>query len=107
MIQRTHDAGAQNERTSLAWTRTGLALLVASLLAGRFAAARLGPVAVVAGAIAAGTVVAVLYLARRRYRVGHAALHGGAPLPDGRLPALVTIVVTLLAVLELGYAVAR
>lgn len=107
MIERTHDPGAQNERTSLAWTRTGLALLVASLLAGRFAAARLGPVAVVAGAIAAGTVVAVLYLARRRYRVGHTALHAGAALPDGRLPALVTMVVILLAVLELGYAVAR
>lgn len=105
MINRTFDAGAQNERTALAWTRTSLALLVGVILATRLAAEPLGVAAVVFGALMAPLAVLVLVMARRRYQHAHHALHTDDALPDGRLPALVALVAALLAVLEIAYAV--
>ncbi|PSL02518.1 uncharacterized membrane protein YidH (DUF202 family) [Haloactinopolyspora alba] len=105
MIERTFDSGAQNERTALAWTRTALALLLAAVLATRLAAEPLGVLAVAFGAVTAPLAVLVLLMARRRYRRAHDALHGERALPDGRLPALVTLITGLLAVLEIVYAV--
>ncbi|SDT64029.1 DUF202 domain-containing protein [Jiangella sp. DSM 45060] len=104
MAERTYDHGAQNERTALAWTRTALALLVGVVLATRLAAEPLGPAAVVFGLVVAPVAVAVLLLARRRYRRSHEALHADRALPDGKLPALVALVTLLLAVLEIAYA---
>ncbi len=106
MIGRTFDPGAQNERTSLAWTRTGLAVLMAAVLAARLTAGRLGGLAVVVGALAVPAGLAVLVLAVRRYQAAHRALHGGGPLPDGRLPALIAAAVLLVGVLEVAYALA-
>lgn len=106
MPERTYDHGAQNERTALAWTRTALALLIGVVLAARLAAGPLGPAAVVFGLVVAPVAVAVLLLARQRYRRSHEALHADGALPDGRLPALVALVVLLLAVLEVAYALA-
>lgn len=103
MTDRVPDAGAQNERTSLAWSRTGLALLAAAAVAGRFTAGPLGAAGVVVAAAAAVASVWVLVVARRRYRAAHAALHGRLALPDGRLPAMVSAVVVLLGVVELAY----
>ncbi|NED95923.1 DUF202 domain-containing protein [Phytoactinopolyspora alkaliphila] len=101
---RAFDDGAQNERTSLAWTRTGLALLLAVVLASRLTAEPLGLGALVFGVVAAPAAVAVLVLAHRRYRVAHRSLHEGRALPDGRLPALATAVTLLLAFVEVVYA---
>lgn len=94
----TDHRGAQAERTSLAWTRTGLALLVAVLIAMRLSAERLGVLAVIlasAGSIAA---VGALALAQRRYRNARAVAN------DARLPALVAAVTFVLAAMEIGYA---
>ena len=106
MNDRTHDPGAQNERTSLAWTRTGLAVLVAVLLATRLAADRLGAIVVAFAVITVPAAVVILLAAGRRYRHSHRALHEGRVLPDGRLPGMVALVVVLLALIELGYALA-
>lgn len=106
MEARTHDHGAQNERTALAWTRTALALLVGVVLATRLAAEPLGPAAVVFGLLVAPVALLILVLARRRYRLSHEALHAERVLPDGKLPALVALVALLLAVLEIAYALA-
>lgn len=105
MLDQTFDPGAQNERTALAWTRTGLALLVGVVLATRLAAGPLGVVAVVFGVVVAPLAVTVLVLARRRYHRAHNALHGRHALPDGRLAGLVTVVTLALALLEVAYAI--
>jgi putative membrane protein len=104
VTDRTFDPGAQNERTSLAWTRTGLAVLVAAVLATRLTVGHLGGLALVAGALAVPAGLAVLVLAVRRYQAAHRALHDGSPLPDGRLPALVSAAVLLVGALEVAYA---
>lgn len=104
---RTFDDGAQNERTALAWTRTSLSLLVGVVLAARLTAGTLGVAAVVFGIVVVPLALAMLVWAGRRYRLAHDALHAAEALPDGRLPALVTLVTLLLALLEIAYAVAR
>ncbi|HEU0041223.1 MAG TPA: DUF202 domain-containing protein [Jiangellaceae bacterium] len=101
-----YDVGAQNERTSLAWTRTGLALLVGVVLAVRLTADRLGNVAALFASAMVPAAVGVLVMATRRYRAAHAALHAGRALPSGRLPALVAAVTCLLGLLEITYALA-
>lgn len=103
-MEQTFDSGAQNERTSLAWTRTALALLVGVVLATRLAAEPMGAVAVAFGAVVAPVAGVILVMARRRYKRAHVALHHEASLPDGRLPAMVAVVTALLAVLEVAYA---
>lgn len=92
-------SGAQAERTSLAWTRTGLALLVAVLIAVRLSAGRLGAVAIILAGAGGVAAVLALTLARRRYHKAHAAAN------DARLPALVAGVTFLLAAMEVGYAI--
>lgn len=70
------DVGLQPERTSLAWVRTGLALVVVSLLLGRLATGS-GVAALAvsfAGLVLAATSVA---LAARGHDRRTAALHGG------------------------------
>jgi len=95
---RVWSAGAQPERTALAWSRTALActallgLLVRQLLPDH-------PVAAIGlAATAVPVVVAVALAARARYRAGHHALHRGGALPDGRLAAGCVLLTTLVAV---------
>jgi uncharacterized membrane protein YidH (DUF202 family) len=95
--------GVANERTALAWMRTALALLGATLLATRVVAGRLGLLAAAFAVIALPVAVVVLVDAGRRYRAARAALGTTAGLPDGRLPAGVTVVSLVLAVTELGW----
>jgi putative membrane protein len=80
------DEGLQNERTSLAWTRSilscfGCALLLASLA---FAALALA--------------LAAVQVSARRYRKAASALSAGEPLPDGTLPAIIVALVLLIGV---------
>lgn len=106
-MQTPYDPGLQNERTSLAWTRTGLALLVAVLLASRITLGELGVVTIIFTIFTLPLAVGVLVSAGRRYRIAHRALESAAPLPDARLPVAVTLLVLSLAAIELIYLFAR
>jgi hypothetical protein len=115
------DAGVQNERTALAWQRTGLALFGATLVAGRLGLARWPVLTVVALTPALALSVALMYLSGRRYRQAHAAGAGagagpggagpggagrggagpGGAGPGGRLPFVTAAAVTLLGLAAL------
>lgn len=64
--RRVYDVGLQPERTALAWRRTALSLLIASVGAARVLGAQLGPVAVVLGVVGVVWAVVVHHLAGRR-----------------------------------------
>ena len=103
----TGDPGRAQERTVLAWRRTGLALLVGALTIGRLAVEHLGPVVVVPAALTAAAALWVVGLGARARRP--AAAPGAAPerppafavLRDGRLPAVVAATLGALALGEL------
>ena len=106
-METPYDPGLQNERTSLAWTRTGLALLMAVLLASRITIGQLGVVTVIFTIFTLPLAVNVLVSAGRRYRISRRALESATPLPDARLPVAVTVLVLSLAAIELIYLYAR
>lgn len=87
-----------NERTFLAWIRTGLALLAACILLDQFAS-RIGPHAIVvpvAGGL--GWTAAVLCgLAHARWKANESAMRHGQPLPASRAIPLLAIVLLLAA----------
>lgn len=82
------DPGLQNERTSLAWVRTGLGLAACALLAGRLAIVRGQPWAVGAALAAALLAVGVLGWSHDRYRRAQRRLEQRRAV-DFVLPALV------------------
>jgi uncharacterized membrane protein YidH (DUF202 family) len=94
------DPGMQQERTTLAWRRTGLSLLIGSLTIGRLTLDTLGLVMVVATVVTAALAVWVILTALRSRRM--AREHPGEPifsvLHDGRLPVATTLIVAVLAV---------
>lgn len=99
------DAGVQNERTALAWQRTGLALFGATVVAGRFGM-RHWPVAT-ALALAPTLLLsaAMMRLAGVRYRRTRAATLD-EERPSGRLPFAASAAVTLLGVAALAAVLA-
>ena len=103
------DPAAPQERTSLAWRRTGLALLVGSLTIGRLTLDTLGPAVVVPTVFGAALAGWVLIASLRTRRLARA--HPGDPtfsvLADGRLPAVVAALVGALALGELLAALVR
>lgn len=103
------DPGMQQERTTLAWRRTGLSLLVGSLTIGRLTFDTVGLVVVLATAITAALAVWVIVTALRSRRM--AREHPGEPifsvLHDGRLPAASALVLTVLAVVIATSAAVR
>ena len=96
------DAGVQNERTALAWQRTGLALFGATLLAGRLGARHWPVATVVALAPTLLLSVAMMRLAGQRYRRAQAAQHDQRLGPGGRLPFTAAAAVTLLGLAALS-----
>jgi hypothetical protein len=87
------DPGRQPERTRLSWRRTVLAATVVALLAGRLAADRSTPAAILAlAAVAAGWLV-ILAIAGRRVT----ALAAAEPVPA-------RWAVPLIALTSVGYA---
>jgi len=102
------DAGVQNERTALAWQRTGLALFGATIVAGRLGM-RDWPVAtVLALAPALLLSVVMMRLAGRRYRHARAAASDDQRRgPGGRLPFTAAAAVTLLGLASLVAVLAR
>ena len=101
------DPGLQQERTALAWRRTGLALVVGALTIGRLTMDTLGTSVVVPAAAAlvlAAWVVSVT-LRGRRYALAHPdEPHFDRILRDGRVPAVVALVTVALALGELTAA---
>src|SRR5699024_600037 len=99
------DEGLQGERTALSWRRTGLALLVRSLVLGRLTLERSGPVVVVVIGIAA---VVVLWPMVDAFRHGRMALVSPCCerfsylRRDGGLPAAMTLTAVMLAAVELA-----
>ncbi len=104
---RASDPAAPQERTALAWRRTGLALLVGALTIGRLTLDSLGPVVVLPTVVAATLAGWVLVEALRARRL--ARPHPDQPhfsvLADGRLPGVVAGLVAGLALGELLAAV--
>ena len=93
--------GVQNERTSLAWVRTALGLVVCALLAARLAVVRGEGWAVGAALAAAVLAVGVLGWAHDRYRRAARRLRERRAV-DFAVPALVlTLAVTAIGALAL------
>jgi putative membrane protein len=91
--------GVQNERTSLAWVRTALGLVVCALFAGRLAIVRDEGWAVGAALAAALLAVGVLGWSHDRYRRAARRLRAEQPV-DFAVPALVlTLAVVTVGVL--------
>jgi putative membrane protein len=102
----TWDAGVQNERTALAWQRTGLALFGGTVVAARLGLRHWPVATVVALAPTLLLSVAMLQMASRRYRLARAALHERRPGPGGRLPFAAAAAVTLLGLAALAAVLA-
>ncbi|MBM6400176.1 DUF202 domain-containing protein [Phycicoccus sonneratiae] len=102
------DPGAQQERTTLAWRRTGLALVVAAFTVGRLALPTLGPSVALPTVLVAALATYVVADTLRQRRIGVA--HPDDPrfwvLRDGRVVAAVAVVVMAIGVGELALAVA-
>lgn len=103
------DPGMQQERTTLAWRRTGLALLVGSLTIGRLTLETLGAAVVIPTAMTAVLALWIVAVALRERRL--ARDHPGEPifsvLAGGQLPAATALTVGLLAAAVATSAVVR
>lgn len=99
-VGRPPRAGLQNERTALAWNRTGLALLGLAAVVIRLRLEVPGVLAIITVMVCALLATAVLVAGIRRYRVAHAHPAGRARI-DARVPTAVVALIVVLAVVEL------
>ncbi len=99
------DPGLQAERTGLAWQRTMLSGLTASLLAARFVASLSVVLAVAVGVAALLGTAALGAIAILRFRATHEALHAERPVGDGRAPLLIATLTVLTGIGALLYVV--
>jgi uncharacterized membrane protein YidH (DUF202 family) len=100
------DAGVQNERTALAWQRTGLALFGATIVAGRLGMRHWPAVTVLALSPALLLSLVLMRLSGLRYRRAQAALHDQRQGPGGRLPFAAAAAVTMLGLAALAAVLA-
>ena len=90
------DEGLQNERTSLAWTRSILSCFGCALLLARLAANTSWILGASLAFAALALALAAVQVSARRYRKAASALSAGQPLPDGTLPAIIVALVLLI-----------
>lgn len=104
-------AGLQLERTALAWRRTVLALLVASLAGVRVLFGTFGYAAIAVGGVGLALALLLRGMAGRRVRAAWWRLSESGEydtrLPDGLPLALCTVVVLAVGLFALVYAVAE
>lgn len=104
MSSTSGDDGLQQERTTLAWRRTGLALVVAAVVIGRLSMAQLGAAAVLLASFAVAGAAWIAIATLRRGRLSSASRVDSAfdsVLKDGQAPAALAAVTCLLALVEL------
>lgn len=104
------DPGLQQERTRLAWRRTGLALVVGALTVGRLTMETLGAQVLVPALVAAALsswVVVTTLRGGRMARTHPEESQFDRLLHDGRLPAVVALVAASLASVELASLLAQ
>ncbi|HEX9063625.1 MAG TPA: DUF202 domain-containing protein [Streptosporangiaceae bacterium] len=93
-----------NERTFLAWSRTALALVVGGLAVAQllppFAGVPWGRSAIATPLILLGAVMSVL--SYTEWKANQRALRHGAPLPSSRLPMILAVTITVIALLAGG-----
>lgn len=103
------DPGMQQERTTLAWRRTGLSLLVGSLTIGRLTLDTLGILVVIPTAMTAVIALWIIAVALRERRLSRE--HPGEPifsvLSGGHLPAAAMLTVALLGAAIVTSALVR
>ncbi|MGH3881728.1 MAG: DUF202 domain-containing protein [Actinophytocola sp.] len=97
--------GVQNERTSLAWVRTGLGLAGCALLVGRLAMVRHTPWAVGAAIAAAVLAFGVLGWSHDRYRRAARAMLEQRPVDRASAALLITFAACLVGALALALIV--
>lgn len=106
-----YDAGAQAERTALAWRRTALGVAVGGVVALRVTGPALGPVASVASVLGSLLAAAGWWVTERRYRAVHRSLHAHGDLGALARPAVPLVAVStaacLIGALALAFVVAR
>lgn len=98
------DEGLQHERTTLAWERTAISMVVAGTIVARWGVGDGLPVHAGAGVIALLIGVSILVWSGHNYSALHGPLHAGASPVQPRLTRLVGTVTTLvtLSALTLG-----
>lgn len=104
--QVVRDPGMQQERTTLAWRRTGLALVVGSLTIGRLTLDSLGPLVVVPTVLTTAMALYVVAdsLRQRRLALEHPEDPRFSVMRDARLVAVTALVIGILAVGEVAAA---
>ena len=107
---RPFDPGLQPERTALAWRRTGLALVVGSLVAFRVLPALLGPWAFVVAAAGVAVSIGVMVAAHGRHGEVHHLLTSSdddrVALPGAALLAVVAAFSAAMGLLSVAVVVA-
>lgn len=100
------DDGLQQERTILAWDRTGLALIAAAVGVGRHALGHLGALVIVPCAIVAACGLWIVLASWRHQRLAHNSARepGFSLVRDGRLFAGVAALMGLLCLSEAAAA---
>jgi uncharacterized membrane protein YidH (DUF202 family) len=90
------DVGLQPERTALAWRRTSLSVIVGALISLRVLPQHWGASGLILAGVGIVLSIIMIVLAHRRYQSHHHRLTSGqhlnSGLPDGTLPALLTII---------------
>jgi uncharacterized membrane protein YidH (DUF202 family) len=93
------DAGAQAERTALAWRRTALGVAVGGVVALRVTGPVLGAAAAIVAVVGSLLAAGVWWVTGRRYRAVQRSLHGQGDLGAVARPAFALVAVSAAACL--------